>query len=250
MVSPVTVYVPYVRGMLHAEVIEALEKDAPKYVAIEPVEVDQPHDATSTITRLMLGVLKDVDIEGEGYHRLIERVWQLQETFIVVEQDNVVGPNTIDELLHCEHLWCGATYAISEHPDEIAYHVMLGCTKFDARLMAEYPWFMDRVSEFGCERYRSAPFTHVNCKGYPGGSEHDGCVPRTWVRLDTRIQSVMSELHIVGHVHDPIGHVHDYSHKAGCKCQRCLAVVVAPMLTDPTAHPLAGLIAACLLDVE
>lgn len=226
------VVIPYVRGMLWPGVLETAQETAPEGVTVRAVEVDHPHDTTDDIWRFVNGEKFPVGNDGTGYHTLIEQMWSMKRTFVVIEQDVLVQRDTISTLLSCRRPWCGCHYQIGGALDT---SVMLGCTKFSASMQRLHPKMMERVGEFGCEQYGKAPFSHANCAN-PTGVEHDGVVPRSWVRLDTRISTVlMQELHYKPHRHGLVEHLHDYTHNAGCKCYRCLAIPPAVKMDDPTA---------------
>ncbi len=72
-----------------------------------------------------------------AYARLVEALWG--ESFILVEHDIVVGPDTLRELIDCPEPWCGFPYLEEPASNPVTG---LGCTKLDARLMDVPPWDM------------------------------------------------------------------------------------------------------------
>lgn len=177
---------------------------------------------------------------GTGYHDLIAHLWEQGETFVVVEQDNVVGKHTLRDLLDCAHPWCGNDYYFGQDARGIPNmmgHVALGCTKFDASLMQRFPKLMQRVGEFGCPAYNEPPYSHANCD--TSAVTHDGSIPKSWVRLDARMQTVLQSEHgVTSHLHEPIEHLHDFTHRDNCQCDQCVVRRATPMYKDYSFNPL------------
>lgn len=113
--------------------------------------------------------------EDRSYYDLVYRLWAEGDTFCIVEHDIVVWPSAINELEHCQELWCTRPYYCSVGWIEDG----LGCTKFDKQLMIQYPNFM------------SEPFP--------------SCCPHTvyYCGLDRFIAHRMIELGIKPHIHTP-----------------------------------------------
>lgn len=117
------------------------------------------------------------DVSGSvtAYADLLESVWALGETVIVVEQDIVPWPGALAILRDCPSPWCGFAYELGT-----GYEAWLGCTKFEGRLMLAHP----------------DAFALIDAM------PSDGVHPRLWSRLDTRLTAVL-----LGRGADPI-HVH------------------------------------------
>jgi len=131
--------------------------------------------------------------DREGYWRLLSALWELKGGFTVVEQDVVPFPGAIAELEACSERWCGYRYEL-----QTGFHAALGCAKFDASLMAEFPRALERVGELG-----------FGPDGSRGGPDDDGLPRKDWRRLDTRIDRVLrQECGVQMHVHDHVvGHL-------------------------------------------
>ena len=132
-------------------------------------------------------------LDMEGYWRAVSAMWALGQTFAIVEQDVVPFPGALAELQVCPERWCTFRYAM-----QTGYHAALGCTKFAASLMAEFPLALERAGEIGHD-----------IGGLRGGPDDDGLPKRDWRRLDTRIDRVLrQECGVEMHIHDRIvGHL-------------------------------------------
>lgn len=87
--GPVNVVVPYVPGMLRPEVVAALGDASPTTV--------------------------DVSGADDAYWRLLLRLWS-GGPFMLVEQDVVVAPTTVEDMASCEAAWCAAPYLYGSMP--------------------------------------------------------------------------------------------------------------------------------------
>ena len=166
------VIIPYARGHLREETVGAMQEYCPKDVRWATVCVDEKP-----------GVEMLWPEPHTGYHELLEEVWGEKETTIIVEHDIVIVPGVIEELLACEHDWCGNPYFVASH-----VQVCLGCTKFSSRLMLKYPNVMHDAGEI----ITSAP-------------------AKDWHRVDIRIEEVlMQRLKVERHAHETqVGHIND-----------------------------------------
>jgi hypothetical protein len=127
-----------------------------------------------------------VDVSGsdEAYWELLASMWAKAATFIVVEQDVVVRPDSLDELVECEHPWCSF-----QVPYVGRLYAGLSCAKFTAALIARYPDALERISELS-------------------DTDHP---PKHWCRLDSWLQAfVLNPGGEIMHVHGPpLQHVRD-----------------------------------------
>jgi hypothetical protein len=99
------------------------------------------------------GVLEALSDTGHGYDAvyvgdsdsayfdLLYELWSAGDGFIVVEQDVIVRPDTIDALLQCSMPWCmyPIPYLGSTYPG-------LGCVKFSESVLRQSPNAMARVA--------------------------------------------------------------------------------------------------------
>lgn len=230
VLSVAIVVIPFVAGCILDGVLETARDTAPTGVNVYAIQVDVPHDTTDDIWREVNGQKFPIGNDGTGYHEMFCELWRQGQTFAVVEQDILVGAKTLRTLLSCQRPWCGAHYQIG---GALNTSVMLGCTKFSASMMKRHPEVPAKLAEFGCAVYATPTGSHADCG--KTSREHDGGLPRTWVKLDTRVSTVMMELGYKPHRHGLVEHLHDYTHAQGCQCTRCLAIPVAPTLVDPTA---------------
>lgn len=122
-----------------------------------------------------------------AYWRAVAAMWALGQTFAIVEQDIVPHPGALAELERCSEPWCAFPYSL-----KTGFYAALGCVRFSASLLAEYPEALERVGEI----------------------DDDGLPARDWRRLDTRIARVLSQdCDVRIHVHEPaVGHLNPAQH--------------------------------------
>jgi len=77
----------------------------------------------------------------QSYWELLRDLWHEQKTFVIVEHDIVVTPDTIPELAACDHEWCAMAFPYRGE----AKAWSLACTKFAASLMSRFPDLMEEV---------------------------------------------------------------------------------------------------------
>lgn len=77
----------------------------------------------------------------ESYFELMGRLWGRAETFAIVEQDILVGPDSLIQLFTCSEPWCAFSYEVFAGDVATAYgHVgALGCARFRRSMMIEHP---------------------------------------------------------------------------------------------------------------
>jgi hypothetical protein len=129
-----------------------------------------------------------VDVSGsdEAYWELLASLWSAGQTFIVIEHDVIVLPDTLDELVACHRPWCSC-----QVPYVGKVTAGLSCAKFSAGLIARYPDAMERVGEI----------------------EDEDHPPRHWCRIDSHLQAhVLNPGGEIMHVHGPpLEHLRDGS---------------------------------------
>jgi len=113
--------------------------------------------------------------QDESYYDLLSGLWADQQGFIIVEHDIVVWPGAIGQLEECPEPWCLYPYYASVGWCSDA----LGCTKFSAELLRQYP---DVLKE---------PF--------PTCCSHS----KYWCGLDRLIAHRLKEYGVEPHVHSP-----------------------------------------------
>jgi hypothetical protein len=128
-----------------------------------------------------------VDVSGsdEAYWQLLADLWSKAQTFVIVEHDILVRPDSLDELVECHEPWCSF-----QVPYVGRLYAGLSCAKFSAGLIARYPDALDIVGEI------DEPPEHPR---------------RHWCRLDSWLQShVLNPGGEIMHVHGPpLGHLRD-----------------------------------------
>lgn len=120
-----------------------------------------------------------------AYWSVLAAMWDLGETFAVVEQDVIIEPDTLTRLEQCDRPWCAHAT-----PYLHGQHVGMGCVKFGASLIAADPLAMQKVGEMFDLKH---PAKH-------------------WCRLDAWLQTMtLPFTGIERHVHPQVlGHVRAY----------------------------------------
>ncbi len=90
----------------------------------------------------------DVSDSPVAYWELLCSVWADGETFCVIEHDVVCRPDVIEEFEECPEPWCVFPYDDFCHREcQEAWRNMLGCTRFDASLIAAVPQALEDIEE-------------------------------------------------------------------------------------------------------
>jgi len=120
-----------------------------------------------------------------AYWELLNTLWNLGEDFTLVEQDIVVGPDTLTGFEQCPNNWCCAPYPYLGS-DKYAGN---GCTRIRAQLIRECPQAMSFVGQF----------------------DYAGHGPKHWCTLDAAMQTVLQQRYLQRRclLHEPVGHLHD-----------------------------------------
>lgn len=126
----------------------------------------------------------DVSSSDDAYWQLLANLWSRGGTFVLVEHDILVRPDSIEELVNCHHPWCSF-----QVPYVGRLYAGLSCAKFSEALIARYPDALDRIAAFSDE-------------------DHP---PRHWCRLDSHLQAYVlnpggEEMHVHG---PPLTHLRD-----------------------------------------
>ena len=107
----------------------------------------------------------------------------LKNSFIIVEHDIVVEPDSLKELELCASPWCSfrMEYFVMGYPG-------LGCAKFTGNFIKSYPNAIDRVGSMSDPRHP----------------------PRHWCRVDGWLSQVLYGAGAEQHVHDTLlRHIRD-----------------------------------------
>jgi hypothetical protein len=142
--------------------------------------VGTPWTEVMEATKPYLPLWAEVSAEF-GYWELLKSCWAYsQETgFVVVEHDIIPHDGFGEELMDCEHDWCGFPYLVAGKVQPA-----LGCTKFSAKLVTEHPTLIE------------------------------GLGPTYWTQLDTMILIALEGRGIHQHVHPTqVFHIHKDAHQ-------------------------------------
>lgn len=115
------------------------------------------------------------------YGELLAALWRAGQEFTVIEHDIVPHSWTVYELDGCPLRWCGYPYANTDR-----YAASLGCTRFRASLMQDYP---DLLADVRSRRWGNLPAGH-------------------WMALADHLRDALTERGESMHVHlPPVGHL-------------------------------------------
>jgi hypothetical protein len=83
--------------------------------------------------------------DDAAYFGLMARLWRSGQTFIIVEQDMLPTPATLEEMWACPEDWCSGYEAqmITDPPIGEVKSWSMGCMKFGSDLMRGMPWVME-----------------------------------------------------------------------------------------------------------
>jgi hypothetical protein len=137
------------------------------------------------------------DVSGSltAYSELLCRVWAEGESFLNVEHDVEIGPDTVRQAFDCQEPWCVWPYHLAGHN---LIRWSLGCVRFHAKLLKAEPDLMAVAS------------SKIGNRSMPPGD---------WHRLDAEIMPLLRERGYgeIAHQHDPVIHHHHYFGE-GCSC--------------------------------
>src|ERR1019366_1003965 len=92
----------------------------------------------------------DVSSSPFAYYEALRQIWQRGETFAVLEHDVVCRPDIIEAFETSPEPWMACGYDdICHRACMDAWANMLGCTRFDARLIRAVPDAMESIPEDG-----------------------------------------------------------------------------------------------------
>lgn len=120
-----------------------------------------------------------LDTSGpQGYWDTLRRLWEDQQTVIVLEGDKFPAPGALQALWACDQSWCSYPVPMRAAGDAAPYP-SLACTKFAAPVMRQVPDLMQWVGELDL-----------------------GLGVREWSRLDMAIAGLLQPL-LTCHMHEP-----------------------------------------------
>lgn len=126
--------------------------------------------------------LHDVSADDDAYYRLLCELWAAGRTFVIVEHDVGVGPDSLGSFTRCLQSWCFVVYG---YEGELFPAGGLGCTRFRSELMAREPDLLDAVGE------------HV----FEGVLAHWTESPRNWRVLDAAVSQQLHRRGYRAHYH-------------------------------------------------
>lgn len=130
--------------------------------------------------------LADVSEADDSYWSLLAGLWAGGETFVIVEHDVIVRPDTMAELAACGSVWCG-----HKTPYIHGDYAGMGCSKFGADMLRAVPDALDQVAVMTDSAHAA----------------------KHWCRVDAWLQShVLPRAGFSQHLHEPsLGHYRPYS---------------------------------------
>ena len=104
-----------------------------------------------------------------SYYFLLKELWEKGEPFIIVEHDIIPFPGAVQELWTNPEPWCGYPYYLS---GELKSY--LGCTKFDPKLLGEFPLPEEPIAWLYLDRKIESELIRRGYKNYvyPTGVSH------------------------------------------------------------------------------
>lgn len=78
-----------------------------------------------------------------AYYHLLLKCWAERETFINLEQDKIPAPGALRAIFDCPEPWCIYPHYANQG-DWVAENPTLGCAKFAAELMQDWPDLIER----------------------------------------------------------------------------------------------------------
>lgn len=134
----------------------------------------------------------DVSQSLESYWRLVDSLWSAGESFLLVEHDMEVNPRALRQAKHCKCEWGVSPYI---GPGHVMLDGALGCTRFRAGLMRNFPDLLSRVALFN-------------------DSPH--FLQKDWRRLDARMKGLLMQEGYSPHLHAEVKHHHVYQGRCAC----------------------------------
>lgn len=156
------VAVPYIAGMLHQETVDSVAASGYPYTLWQ-LDRQDPY----------------------AYAALFAQLWVTPGTLIIVEQDMVVPPGAIGEMVTCEQLWCSHLY----HTGTPVKSYGLGLCRFDRYIKDTYPTLGEQAA-----------------RDYHGTARR-----MRYEALNERVIGLMLHWGYQVHLHQPdAGHLHVY----------------------------------------
>jgi hypothetical protein len=150
----------------------------------------------------------DTSASDRAYFDLLSRLWDEEETFVIVEGDIVPWPGAVKGLLACGEMWCANPYAIFKW-----YSGCLGFSKFGKELIDLTPDLFRVI-----EQSPDILFTRAADDSPPEQWSSDGIwvSAMSWRRLDGVINLLLMEAGLARHLHyPPVTHLHAEMHSPG-----------------------------------
>lgn len=133
-----------------------------------------------------------------AYSRLLEQIWQDQESALIIEHDIELNARVLRQAMHCSCEWGISPYKGigTDFHSAGLLTVSLGCTRFRSSLMKRFPQAIAEANAID-----------------DNGSI---CPPGHYLRLDGRVHHVLMRSGYEPHRHDLVTHHHLYAY--GCSC--------------------------------
>lgn len=93
----------------------------------------------------------------DSYSQLLKELWAEEETFVLVEQDIIIRPGVVEELIDCPEPWCGFLNDVG-----LGIWPTLGCTKFDATYQRRFPELLERAARVRVANLRAGHWRHMD----------------------------------------------------------------------------------------
>ena len=163
----------------------------------ETPAIPRPHPRSDASVRAYAPTAERYDVSTSltAYSELLCRAWASGESFLNIEHDVEIGPDTVRQATYCNKPWCVWPYYVTGH-NLLTWS--LGCVRFHAKLLRAEPDLMAVAS------------SKIGNRSMPPGD---------WHRMDAEIMPLLRERGYgdIGHQHDPVIHHHHYFLE-GCSC--------------------------------
>lgn len=90
-------------------------------------------------------VWADTSSSDSAYFGLLAEQWRRGSSFVILEQDKVPMPGALRELYDCPEPWCTYPHLMANGNEIPITQPTLGCTKFAAELMTDWPDLIERA---------------------------------------------------------------------------------------------------------
>lgn len=89
-----------------------------------------------------------------AYAHLLTLLWNIGESFVIVEQDMAPTSGQLSEMVRCGHRWCGHRYYRADQLMSMSF----GIVRFGADVMADHPHLAEQAATIAGDPHRRTPW--------------------------------------------------------------------------------------------